>query len=71
MFWDVIDQTGRSVLEKIVRNQPIKGSYLAGGTALALLLGHRESIDFEWFSPTQFSTGEIETTLSNLGSLPL
>lgn len=27
------------------------GLYLAGGTALALLLGHRRSVDLDWFSP--------------------
>lgn len=27
------------------------GYYLAGGTAVALWLGHRRSIDFDWFSP--------------------
>src|SRR5439155_4515726 len=26
-----------------------EGFYLAGGTALALQLGHRRSIDFDWF----------------------
>src|SRR5437588_10408863 len=26
------------------------GFYLAGGTAVALQLGHRRSIDFDWFS---------------------
>lgn len=28
--------------------------YLAGGTALALQIGHRESIDFDLFSPKEF-----------------
>ncbi|GAX90831.1 nucleotidyl transferase AbiEii/AbiGii toxin family protein [Effusibacillus lacus] len=69
MFWDVIDEARRSVLEKMVRNQPVKDCYLAGGTALALLLGHRESIDFDWFSPNHFSSAEIEKTLSEIGSL--
>ena len=27
------------------------GFYLAGGTAVALHLGHRRSIDFDWFAP--------------------
>jgi len=27
------------------------GFYLAGGTALALHLGHRRSVDFDWFAP--------------------
>jgi hypothetical protein len=28
------------------------GFYLAGGTAVALQLGHRESVDFDWFTPS-------------------
>lgn len=28
------------------------GFYLAGGTAIALMLGHRKSDDLDWFSPT-------------------
>ena len=27
------------------------GFYLAGGTAIALQLGHRRSVDFDWFTP--------------------
>ena len=26
-----------------------RGFYLAGGTAIALRLGHRRSVDFDWF----------------------
>ncbi|WP_169730006.1 nucleotidyl transferase AbiEii/AbiGii toxin family protein [Thermicanus aegyptius] len=51
MFWNVIDQTGQFVLRRILESPPVKNCYLAGGTALALLLGHRESIDFDWFTP--------------------
>jgi len=29
-----------------------RGMYLAGGTAIALHLGHRQSVDLDWFSPT-------------------
>lgn len=35
-----------------LRRQPvIQGWYLAGGTALALQIGHRMSTDLDWFSP--------------------
>lgn len=27
------------------------GAYLAGGTSVALYLGHRRSVDFDWFTP--------------------
>ena len=36
--------------------------YLAGGTAIALQLGHRESIDFDLFSPQTISTQSILNT---------
>jgi hypothetical protein len=29
-----------------------RGMYLAGGTAVALRLGHRQSVDLDWFSPS-------------------
>jgi hypothetical protein len=45
LFWNVIDQTRQSVLKQILESDPVPGSYLAGRTAFALLLGHRESID--------------------------
>ena len=31
-----------------------RGFYLGGGTALALLVGHRLSVDFDWFTGEQF-----------------
>ncbi|MBY9078745.1 nucleotidyl transferase AbiEii/AbiGii toxin family protein [Paenibacillus sp. HN-1] len=69
MFWNVIDPTRQSVLKQILESDPVPGSYLAGGTALALLLGHRESIDFDWFTPNPFSPGQIESSLSPRGQL--
>ncbi len=40
--------------------------YLAGGTALALILGHRDSIDFDFFSQEEFSTEELYIKLQNI-----
>jgi hypothetical protein len=40
--------------------------YLAGGTALALQLGHRLSVDFDWFTPT---VGNCEELLSKIKRL--
>jgi hypothetical protein len=36
-----------------------KDFYLAGGTALALQIGHRDSIDFDFFSPVPFDTAKL------------
>ncbi len=35
------------------------GFYLAGGTALALQLGHRDSIDFYFFRETDIDTVDL------------
>src|SRR3990172_10720461 len=45
------------------------GFYMAGGTALALQLGHRTSLDFDFYNPKHFSSPdlyeEIENTFKN------
>lgn len=41
---------------------------LYGGTALALRLGHRQSVDFDFFSTEPFEPGELQRSLSMLRS---
>ena len=41
--------------------------YLAGGTCLALYLGHRQSYDFDFFIPTDFNTSQIINILTSIG----
>lgn len=43
--------------------------YLTGGTALTLLLGHRESEDLDWFSQENFDPVKLQSQLLQLGSL--
>ncbi len=42
----------------------LKGFYLVGGTALALQIGHRKSIDIDLFSDFEFDTLQILENLS-------
>ncbi|MEI8103730.1 MAG: nucleotidyl transferase AbiEii/AbiGii toxin family protein [Candidatus Moraniibacteriota bacterium] len=49
----------------------VKPFYLAGGTALALQLGHRESVDLDFFQAKDFSLGEMKQSLSQLGKYTL
>jgi hypothetical protein len=42
----------------------LKGFYLVGGTALALTMGHRKSIDIDLFSDFNFDTGAMLENLS-------
>lgn len=69
MFLYLLDKPENLLLTKILAAPPVPDAYLAGGTALALMLGHRESIDFDWFSPTMFDTEEVAKSLAEIGQL--
>lgn len=43
------------------------GAYLAGGTALALQLGHRPSEDLDWFTPETLAPAELLADVEALG----
>ena len=43
--------------------------YLAGGTGLALQLGHRQSVDLDFFSSQPWDSRSLKTDLTALGSL--
>lgn len=46
--------------------------YLAGGTALALQLGHRDSIDFDFFTDKPINTEQLWTKIkAQFSSIPL
>ncbi len=53
LHWNTISPAMRRVLNGFGRSRLVGEFYLAGGTALALQLGHRISVDLDFFSPTQ------------------
>ncbi len=52
-FWNTITENMKFVLNGFFQSEIGEHFYLAGGTALALQLGHRHSVDLDFFSPTQ------------------
>lgn len=48
-----------------------RDSYLAGGTALALHLGHRISVDFDFFTSVVFDSDKVVRTLRQVGTFNL
>jgi hypothetical protein len=46
---EALGRSQRSLLPRLAPLARQHGFYLAGGTALALQLGHRRSVDFDWF----------------------
>ena len=58
MHWDILDERRLALLPslKFLKNS---GFYLAGGTALALQIGHRISVDFDFYSQNKFNPAKI------------
>lgn len=50
MYSETLYPETSKVLSKLAKYSLMKGFYLAGGTGLALQLGHRKSIDLDFFS---------------------
>ena len=71
MHQKVINAETRRLLKALVKIKRIENFYLAGGTALALQLAHRKSIDLDWFSQKEFSTSRLKKELSYLGKLKI
>ncbi len=59
-------QTG---LELVAQTPLAAEFYLAGGTAVALHLGHRRSYDLDFFAPKPFAQDEPRRVLSPMGRL--
>lgn len=71
MFEESISQETKLVLEKIAQANLSEKFYLAGGTALAFQLGHRKSIDLDWFCQTDFANPTIKEKLAERGKLEI
>lgn len=53
LFWNTVTENMRLVLAGFAQTEIGARFYLAGGTALSLQLGHRRSVDLDFFSPTE------------------
>lgn len=53
LFWNTITENMRLVLGGFTQSEIGDRFYLAGGTALSLQIGHRLSVDLDFFSPTE------------------
>lgn len=63
MFESVLVPHTKRLLEKLKPEDLPKGSYLAGGTAVALYLGHRRSADLDFFTKEEFVEAQWEQKL--------
>lgn len=69
MFTTVLPKNQTQCLALLGREKILpKNSYLAGGTALALWYGHRESVDLDFFTPDSFDQGVLSDKLSEIAN---
>jgi len=54
MFEQVLSKDAKKSLAVLGKSGLLKNAYMAGGTALALQIGHRVSVDFDFFTPKEF-----------------
>lgn len=70
VHWEAITSEMRELLRFIGQQSFARRFYLAGGTALALRLGHRRSVDLDFFSETdQVTRASRQEILHALGPL--
>ena len=62
MFQEVLSEKTQDLINKI--SGQVSSFYLAGGTGLALQLGHRLSEDLDLFSEESFDTEEIKAVIA-------
>jgi hypothetical protein len=67
MFEETLVEGARDCLALLGKSGLLSEAYLAGGTALALQLGHRISVDFDFFTQKQFKPRQFSDELSRLG----
>lgn len=51
LFWNTVTEDMRLVLSGFMQTELAAHFYLGGGTALSLQIGHRRSVDLDFFSP--------------------
>ena len=66
MFLETLDTEQLNLLNRLSEIKEVTDSfYLAGGTALALQLGHRESYDLDFFNENKFDSERYERIIIN------
>ena len=61
---NTVEENTFRILKVLQKDENLNGFYLVGGTALALKIGHRRSIDLDFFSPEPFDTFSLSDYLS-------
>jgi hypothetical protein len=67
MYREVLPDSVWGIFRRLSALDSMRSAYLAGGTGLAIQLGHRVSADLDFFFPAGFECGEIAREIPSLG----
>src|SRR3989339_670290 len=65
MYWQTIDSNRKDLLAKLGFLKDL-GFYMAGGTALALQIGHRESVHFDFYNEKKFNADNLVSKIKEV-----
>lgn len=67
MFFKTLPPAARRLFARLGREKAIQSFYLAGGSACALHLGHRVSVDLGFFTPEMYEPDVLIPQLERIG----
>jgi len=68
MFTKTLFGNTKDALGLLGKSHLLDKAYLAGGSACALQLGHRISVDLDFFTPEEFNAKELIKSLKKIGN---
>lgn len=71
MFEQVLPGNTKAILALLEKSEIIQKAYLAGGTALALQLGHRISYDLDFFTQDEFDENMLLPEIKKIADFKL
>jgi hypothetical protein len=71
VFVETLNEETKSVLAALGRRRWMPAFYVAGGTAAALQLGHRVSVDLDFFTPEPLDTRQLLQRVQRIGTFDL
>ncbi len=71
MFEQVLPRNTKAILALLEKSEIIQKAYLAGGTALALQLGHRISYDLDFFTQEEFDEQMLLPEIKKISNFQL
>lgn len=71
LYLNILPEEQKKLFYLLSEQEWIDNFYLAGGTGLSLQTGHRQSIDFDFFTSHIFDNSKITNYMKNLGHVYL